>query len=319
MDRKPWFRSVFLLLLLPALSCAKVGDPLPPLPSRSVLVQDLRMVKSGPDVLLTFSLPATELSRIEIYRISPGAAVSINETDPVAVISGDEIKTFPFVARSYVEVPPDPDNLDGVFAVRARNLRGRRSGFSNQVSWISEEPPAPPTGIRGSTAEKMIRIEWLPPDEDNSAGEGNAIEYLVNFRELTPETSREITDFTFGKTLDFEVRTFRRSGETFLLSAPLRLEGFVPRDVFPPRPPSGLIVVRMVDRVQLSWDDSTEPDLAGYQVYRIRPGGKTERISSLLTISRFVDDSPPEGVACGYRISAVDRWDNESDLSPAVE
>ena len=303
------------LMLLPASSCAKVGDPLPPLPSDAVLVETLEIVLSGKDVLLTFSPPPRDLAEIEIYRLCEGEADDIRETSPVAVLPGEEIRTLGFMNRAYVTVPPESLPGECIFAVRTRGPGGKRSDFSNQVRWAPVQPPPPPASITAETFETSVRVRWQPPEDWPGGPTARQPEYLVNHRELVLDNSYTFNEFSFAESLSLEVRTLVRSRDTILLSEPLVLDGFVPEDVFPPDPPSGLVVVRLEDRVQLTWEENDEPDMAGYYVYRAGRGDRPERISGLLSFNRFVDENPLPGPGVAYRVTAVDKWENESDPS----
>ncbi len=59
--------SLCCLLLLLA-SCAKVGDPLPPLVRYPETITDLKVVQVGDHFQIVFSLPPGEIERVEIYR-----------------------------------------------------------------------------------------------------------------------------------------------------------------------------------------------------------------------------------------------------------
>lgn len=308
-----------LLLILTVFSCAKVGDPLPPLPSDVVLVGDLQLVRSGRDFYLTFPHPVRELSEIEVYRLCEGEAEDLDDTDPVKVVPGTEIEILAFLDRSFVLAPGDDLSPECIFAVRTINLRGKRSGFSNQVSWKSAALPLTPAGLKTVTSETQVHVEWQMPEEYKSEQGKAQPEFLINLREVTKDNSYIIPDFSFGEPLPFEVRTIDRNDGGILLSEPLLLEKFIPEDVFPPKSPSGLIVVRMADRVQLTWDDNTETDLAGYYVYRTAVDTEPQRISPLATINRFVDEDPPDAPGFTYSVSAVDKWDNESSASGVVK
>ncbi len=312
--------NVFLvLLLLPAISCAKVGDPLPPLPSDIVLIGDLQLLRLGKETCLTFTNPVRELSEIEIYRLCEGSVEQINETEPIAVLPGSELKTFSFLDRSYVTAPAGDLSSPCFFAVRTKNMRGKRSGFSNQAEWKPVELPLSPAEVITDTSENEIRIEWQLPKGLKPAPGSAQPEFLVNLKEVTGDNFYTISDFSFGSPLSFEVRTIDRSGEAILLSEPLELKSFVPEDVFPPRPPSGLIVVKLADRVQMTWDDNLEPDLAGYHVYRTAPGEEPQRISQLVTINRFVHQGSSSGTEISFTVTAVDKWGNESSPAGVAE
>jgi fibronectin type 3 domain-containing protein len=73
--------------------------------------------------------------------------------------------------------------------------------------------------------------------------------------------------------------------------------------------------------IELTWTINSEPDLAGYNVYRSEeaeaPGQKLN--SELLLAPTFRDMSVPPGKRYFYRVGAVDQSGNESPLSSAVE
>jgi fibronectin type 3 domain-containing protein len=73
--------------------------------------------------------------------------------------------------------------------------------------------------------------------------------------------------------------------------------------------------------VELTWTINTEPDLAGYNVYRSdegdTPGQKLN--SETLLVPTFRDISVVPGKSYFYRVRAVDQSGNESALSPTVE
>ena len=66
------------------------------------------------------------------------------------------------------------------------------------------------------------------------------------------------------------------------------------------------------------WDANTESDLAGYAVYRRVNGGSFERVSSLVTVNRFLDEAVPSGTLFDYAVSALDNGENESPFSEVV-
>lgn len=310
-------RGICCLLFFSAmLSCAKVGDPLPPLPADSVLVDDLEIVLAGNDLLLTFPFFDRELSEVEVYRVCEGDGDDIRISSPEKIFSAEEIGRLPFLKRSYVRIPQEESGVHCSYAVRTRGVRGGRSDFSNQVSWTSIDPPPPPQRLSAGASETKVRIKWEPPNLESDESE---IEYLIDFREISVDETWNSSEFIFGEQLSLEVRTLLRRQGTILLSEPAVLTGFVPRDSFPPRPPSGLIQVRLKDRVQLSWDENREPDLAGYFVYRSRGKSEPEKISPRLGFSRFVDEAPPEQGNTSYFVTAVDKWGNESEMSTVSE
>lgn len=112
------------------------------------------------------------------------------------------------------------------------------------------------------------------------------------------------------------------SGNTFTVSLPrscmLLLK--VPAgtgDTTPPAVPAG--VTAAVDRlsVQLDWNDNTEPDLEGYNIYRSTVSGSGySRINSVRVAgSAYIDQSVAKDTTYYYVVTAVDTSSNESGYS----
>jgi hypothetical protein len=90
-------------------------------------------------------------------------------------------------------------------------------------------------------------------------------------------------------------------------------------DTTPPAAPTGLTASLDGVSVALDWDDNTEGDLKGYNVYRsITSGsGYTQLNSSTILDSEYTDSTPPGGETY-YVVTAVDTSLNESDDSDEV-
>ncbi|HKO13215.1 MAG TPA: fibronectin type III domain-containing protein [Acidobacteriaceae bacterium] len=95
------------------------------------------------------------------------------------------------------------------------------------------------------------------------------------------------------------------------------------KDVFPPAIPTGLAAVadEQAHAIELSWTPDTDPDLAGYVVYRHDEAGAIQRISgtSLIVATTFTDRNVMAGRRYAYAVSAVDHDGNESARSAEVE
>ena len=89
-------------------------------------------------------------------------------------------------------------------------------------------------------------------------------------------------------------------------------------DTDAPAAPTGLTAIPGVDSASLSWIANSEPDLAGYNVYRstTSPVTKTTPInSSLLSSPAYIDSTATHGPTYYYAVTAKDTSGNESDLS----
>ncbi len=92
-------------------------------------------------------------------------------------------------------------------------------------------------------------------------------------------------------------------------------------DKFPPAAPAGLQAVfsglAQQPFIDLTWTPNTEPDLAGYNIYRHAGSEPPVKINpELVKTSSFRDARVSPGMKYFYLVSAVDLRGNESDKSP---
>ncbi len=89
-------------------------------------------------------------------------------------------------------------------------------------------------------------------------------------------------------------------------------------DITPPSSPQGLISYTGDNAIELYWNASPEPDVAGYRVYvALAPAGQYQLIGS--TVQRhFVDLDAVNGTTYYYTVTAYDFTGNESRLAADV-
>ncbi len=87
-----------------------------------------------------------------------------------------------------------------------------------------------------------------------------------------------------------------------------------------PSAPAGVAAVALNAAAGLDWNANTEPDLAGYNVYRsATSGGALTRLNtSTVTSTTYTDNTAVNGTASYYVIRAVDTFGNESGNSAQV-
>jgi len=89
-------------------------------------------------------------------------------------------------------------------------------------------------------------------------------------------------------------------------------------DNVPPNAPTGVQVLNGDNRVDLSWNDNRERDLAGYNVYYSTSfDGKYKLIGSTQN-NFYIDDQATNGILNYYAVTAYDYNNNESELSADV-
>ncbi len=91
-------------------------------------------------------------------------------------------------------------------------------------------------------------------------------------------------------------------------------------DITPPSAPIGLSVTAHNSTVSLDWNDNSESDLDGYNVYRSTTSGSGYSLLniSLLSSSDYIDNDVVNGTTYYYVVTALDAWSNESDTSSEV-
>ncbi len=112
----------------------------------------------------------------------------------------------------------------------------------------------------------------------------------------------------FGKEQCFAVRTVKTVAGTGLegrLSPPICL---TPKDIFPPAAPTGLNAVSGPGAINLIWNASTDPDLAGYIVLRGEAPGDTLQplMPAPIHETNYRDATVKPGVRYVYVVVAVD-------------
>jgi hypothetical protein len=209
------------------------------------------------------------------------------------------------------------------------------------LHWQGAAPTAPaPAG-----AQTYIRIhrKLLTPPKQPAAVQAATPNSAAGESPFGPEpTVPEVENLTVpesksGQALDTEAvfdRTYEYRAERVLeLSlgghrvivdgAPSDPVTVVTRDVFPPAVPTGLVALTVPEEkaIDLSWNPDSEPDLAGYIVYRRRPRETSfQRLSAALIIApAFRDAIAVPGLKYAYSVSAIDLDGNESARSPEVE
>ncbi|MHA2609851.1 MAG: Ig-like domain-containing protein, partial [bacterium JZ-2024 1] len=84
-------------------------------------------------------------------------------------------------------------------------------------------------------------------------------------------------------------------------------------DLTPPSSPTNLTASSGDEEVVLDWDDVSDPNFGGYNIYRSIPPGDFSRINtSPLTDSNFTDTSVTNDTTYEYYVTAVDDVGNES-------
>ena len=142
----------------------------------------------------------------------------------------------------------------------------------------------------------------------------------------TPREYRD-TAFSFGTVYLYSVRSIISYGADQVESDDSNLITVNAKDIFPPVAPQSLVGVvtptanGMPAYIELTWGINSEPDLAGYIVYRSdaadAPGMRVN--PELLPAPAFRDDAVQPGRRYFYHVTAVDQAGNESAPSATID
>lgn len=336
------------------LSCAAQGPPRPPRVEQPEPITDLSIAQVGRSLEITFTPPrnATDGERlskpieIEIFRVTtaPGgtphnkpAALSpwmtLGPNDLTQHARGDEVALSSQVSEA------EFSRLRGAtftFWVEAltRGFRRRpiRSESSKPAQMTLLNVSGPVRKLHIVPHEKALELRWSPPEglqREIERGPGTFAGYRVyksgtgapGSFELLAETQSPTysdRDFEFNHAYFFKVRAAFRKGSQTAESEDSETQT-TPRDIFPPEAPAGLSGLYTGSAVDLIWTANSEPDLAGYNVYRREGTGPASRINKALVrtpVFRDSDVQPEHNYL--YSVTALDLSNNESRPSAEI-
>ena len=244
---------------------------------------------------------------------------------------------------------PDSINLKGAgdestlrlrYAVRYINPRGQKSSFSNSVAI---EPLAavagPPASLHVvASVQDEVKVEWAPPDSNiDGTRPASVVGYNVYRRTAKreafikplnsePVSESHFTDTKFQYKADYVyvVRALSQGATGLIESADREPAALTPVDAFAPAAPEPVSLASANGVISLFWPTSQEADVVGYNIYRAESteSGDVEWIKltaqPLSNATAYRDDRVVIGKRYSYRVTAVDRFGNESAPSRIV-
>jgi hypothetical protein len=349
-----------LLLGLCALSlaptCGKRRPPLPPIERVPQRTDQLTGIQRGDQVILMWPAPlrnagtgsVQSIRRVDVYRVTekPNAPLPLTEDQFAA-------RSLLVGSLSYEQIQKAgptltyPDTLDLAgqparlrYAIRYVNSAGQRAAFSN---FFLLEPAAkvaePPTVTGHEESETANTIRWDAPTKNTDGSTPvNLLGYNV-YRVLEskpdpdpkplnqePVTGTQYQDktFKFGEKYLYFVRSVSLGTEGRHVDS--RDSNKIPvfqEDKYPPVPPDLAQPNAIPGRIALFWTANTEPDLAGYILYRstdasLPPERWTRLTPEIYTKTTFTDTNVETGKTYYYYVIAVDTAGNQSKPSRVV-
>jgi hypothetical protein len=314
-----------ILLLLTA-GCGYIGQPIVPLANVPQRISDLAAVQRGANLIAHCTVPifTTENNPIKAsvkldLRIGVTGQPFVpgdwaNEAKPVSQSEiKDGIATFKIPTAEWT-------GKRVTIGVRSIGANGKRSDWSNFETLPIVTPPETPSKPVVEDTAAGEKITWT--------GSGDQFRLLRRVGDEKDYTlavtvaGHEWTDpgIDYGKPYTYEVQALVSAGETKVAESDISLpDTHVPIDKFPPAVPSGLRADRAANAVSLVWEPDSEPDLAGYSVYRSEGNGPWRKLADTNTVPSYSDATVEHGKTYHYAVSAFDKAGNPSERSAPVE
>jgi len=331
------------LALLTGLSgCGKKTRPVPPDTVLPAPITDLSYHLDEKGVALTWSYPRRtvqgdrlpyRIEKFELLRaVIPAkdycADCPIPFGPPIEIIAESSDKG----RVSYQELLLRP-NHRYVYRVRSKAGWFVSSDASNTVSVVWDTPLLAPGNFRIEEEDKTLTLRWQPP---TGLLDGTPVSDPIRYQAFRSsdggETFAELpgglmeglayTDkgLRNGRAYWYKVRAVRLHAGTQAAGLTSPPVSGVPRDLLPPAPPRKVRAVATREGVKIIWETVTEPDLAGFRIYRRSAQSQTpERIGEIGGAGlSYLDAKLPKGKGVWYySVTAFDqgRPANESTYS----
>jgi hypothetical protein len=306
--------------------CGYVGDPLPPLANVPARVTDLAAVQRDGRIVAQFTVPQLTTEKrpirgplkfdLRIGAVSPpfnadAWAAQAREIGPVAVENG--------IARC--EIPSAQwTGREIALAVRVSGGNGKESSWSDHSFLTVVPPPETPANLRAEATAEGVRLTWTA-----RGGRFRVFRRPADSGPYVPVATVAKPEWIdaaveYGTAYSYLVQTIVEIGNNKEAeSDPSAAVAVTPVDKFPPAAPTGLRAAAAPSSVELAWERNTEPDLAGYRIYRAEPGGDWRKLADASQVPRYPDRDIAPGRAYRYAVTAVDQAGNESGRSETVE
>jgi len=317
----------FSLLLFAALyssGCGYIGEPLPPALHIPERVTNLSASQQGARIVAQFTLPLHTTENLDItnpirieLRVGPAGAPFQTEAWEAGANLFDDVPTEHSGVK-YSLPAAEWTGRDVVIGVKMFSENGRTAGWSNLIRLTVVEPLAPPGDLQVKAVAEGVRITW----------NGTSPHYRIYRRaghdaSASPIHEVDRPEFTdpgaeYGTTYYYSVEAYRTGGDIHATSERTAEVEITPDDKFPPPVPAGLAAVVSTASIELVWEPSAAPDLAGYRIYRAAGAAPFEKLAETREAPNYSDAKIESGKSYRYAVTAFDNAGNESAMSGPV-
>ena len=348
------FSATLTLTLAPLLftACATVAPPQPPTLELPKPPLDLRAVRKGNHVVLTWTVPSMTTDRQIIHAVGPTKICRGPRLDPTncgtavgesAAVAAPKSSDAPKkkVEASYSDTLPTLLESDApsdvtFYAVQVLNSEGRAAGISNRVPVQLVRTLPPPREFSAQVTNEGVVLSWS--GEAAPASSGSRYVYRI-YRRAETQQRRLVGEIPASQSrmtlADPEIEWQKNYAYTIETDTLIDRAGRLPQviegedspaitvfadDKFPPAVPAALQAVfsgpGQKAFIDLVWAPDSDADLAGYNIYRHTQGSPPVKINSDPAQAPAYRDAAVEaGKRYFYSVSAIDVRGNESGRS----
>ena len=332
--------------MLLAGGCGKKLAPVRPDAVLPAAVREFRLSQEGGALSLSWLLPRQNLLGQPLTQIQ-GCRVlraELKGVEPGTPLPED----FVTVAEIDLGYPRQGEVQGDTVTYQDRNLvPGRRyyyraaaydqagypGAWSRTLSHAWARLPRLPQGFRAVAGDRIVRLNWQPVTQ---LEDGSPVRDLAGYRiyrrtgdknwvglnlELVTGAAFQDVAVLNDVAYSYKVRAVVRSGPDLLESLDTPVRTAQPEKRTPPPPVLNLVAVEGANGVELRWDPSPAPDLAGYKIYRRREGEVQVGLLTpkLVTRPAYLDEAAQRGQIYHYYVTAVDNSRRANESLPSEE
>jgi uncharacterized protein len=346
--RLPVLSAKYVLCLLCfvflASACGKKMTPYAPDRVLPAPVREFRLTQEGDSLVLSWLLPRenllgqplTQVQGCRLYR------AAVRGLTPEALASSD----FALYADIDLAYPQRGEVQGEAMLFRDRELTpdhryyyraaaydqdGYLGGWSKTLSHAWGWLPRPPAQFDAAAGDKIVNLSWRPVTTLQDGSPVRDLAGYVVFRlsgsgpwlRVTPApvTANSYQDVAVLNDVEYtyKVVAVRPLGGDLLASADSQTRKVMPEKRTPPPPVLNVLAVPTAQGVELRWEPSPLPDVAGYRVYRRASGEeKYARLTpELIKKPYFVDGRVQRGQTYHYYVTAVDDSPRANESVPS--
>ena len=345
--------ALIAVVLLSGLSCGKRKPPLPP-KERVLQRVEVSGFQRGNQVILSWKMPernasqgsVMNINRADIYRLAEPLSSPLGLSEEEFAARSTLVATlnirdsdFDLKTLNYTDTLQFAGQAARLrYAIRFVNASGQKAAFSN---FFLLEPAAKiagaPTSLSAVVVQEAVKLGWTPPtaNVDGStpvrllgyniyrSGSENVPGKLLN---KAPISDSNFNDefFEFDKPLFYFVRAVSvGSGGEPVESSASNIVRILPKDTFPPSPPTAITLAATPTTISIFFATNPEKDVVGYKLYRsedanLDKAGWTLLTSEPLTTNTYQDLRVASGKTYFYYLTAIDKAGNVSQPSDVV-